>query len=128
MKKILDTVVPITILAVLAVVVVMTLTGWKPPIKMIGEGPVQDFTLVSAPVDKYDEIKVEITADQVSGVMAPTVVWQGTIPEDALFYQAMLVDNDRAYDLTLTVREDGIGCLPTNYPNELTMKVYGRMY
>lgn len=108
---------------VAALVVVLLMP--KDSAELIGSGPVQEFELVEAPVGEYGEITVILTADHVSEAIAPTVVWSGVIPKDAQFYNVTLADGGKAYSLLLTIREDGIGCMPTDYPYALTLQIYG---
>jgi hypothetical protein len=94
---------------------------------LIGEGAVEDFKLVECPVGQYAHIRVEIISESTQwGHRLPTVVFAGEIPKGALAYCAALCAGDETYGLLLTVRTDGIGCLPTDYPYPLTLRVYGK--
>lgn len=111
------------LVAALVVVLLMPKGGKT---ELIGSGPAQEFELVEAPVGEYGDLTVILTADHVSEAIAPTVVWSGVIPKDAQFYNVTLADGSKAYSLLLTIREDGIGCMPTDYPYALTLQIYGR--
>lgn len=114
----------IVILLVMTTVITLHNNNWV----NIANGEAEDFKLIEADINKYDNIKIVVLTEETplaSGEIS-TFLWSGEIPKGVQICSMSLPYGGKSYEVTFTIRDDGIGCLPNDYPATLQLEIYGR--